>query len=409
MKSLITFALAASLAVEAVAQPHHDHRGIHRSLKRRAASKVRREPAVVTEWVASSTETVYKLDGETISKEEADKGLKNGDLVIIGETTPKIEPEQGAQFYEKKPETTSTPTPTPTPEPTPEPSQSSSSGGKGLTAEFPSGTIPCSQFPSDYGAIPISYLGTGGWTGIQRCPSYKSGDSSISYIETGIKGDGCVSGAFCSYACPPGYQKTQWPKAQGSTLQSIGGLYCNSDGYLELTRANHPTLCEEGAGGVFIQNDLDQVVSTCRTDYPGTEAMVIPTVLNPGEKQPLTNPSSSSYYVWNDMPTTAQYYVNKKGVSVEDGCVWDSSSNHDERGNWAPVNIGTGKSSDGITYLSIFPNSPTTSAKLDFNIEITGDVSIKCKLVNGAYTNGNSAGCTTAIRDGGVAIIRYYQ
>lgn len=408
MKSLITFALAASLASEAVAQRHHDHRDMHRSLKRRTPSKVRREPAVVTQWVASATETVYELEGEALSKEEAAKGLEDGLLVVIGETTPEITPEQGAQFFEKKkPKTTSTPEPEPTPEPTPTPSPAVE-GPKGLTANFPSGSIPCTQFPSDYGAIPISYLDTNGWAGIQRCPTYRKGDSAISYIETAVKGDGCVSGAFCSYACPPGYQKTQWPSAQGATLQSIGGLYCNSDGFLELTRPEHPTLCELGAGGVFIQNDLDQVVSTCRTDYPGTESMVIPTVLQPGEKQPLTNPDSSSYYVWNNKATTAQYYVNKKGVSVEDGCLWDSSSNHDERGNWAPINIGTGRSTDGITYLSIFPNSPTTTAKLDFNIKITGDVSIECELRNGVYTNGNANGCTTAIRDGGVAIIRYF-
>ncbi|CAI4216435.1 unnamed protein product [Parascedosporium putredinis] len=392
MKSLITFALAASwparpspsvTTTTAICTAHSSAelpQGSPRTRRRHPVGRQRYRDRV-------------RARRRGPFKEEAAKGLEDGLLVVIGETTPEITPEQGAQFFEKKkPKTTSTPEPEPTPEPTPTPSPAVE-GPKGLTANFPSGSIPCTQFPSDYGAIPISYLDTNGWAGIQRCPTYRKGDSAISYIETAVKGDGC---------------KTQWPSAQGATLQSIGGLYCNSDGFLELTRPEHPTLCELGAGGVFIQNDLDQVVSTCRTDYPGTESMVIPTVLQPGEKQPLTNPDSSSYYVWNNKATTAQYYVNKKGVSVEDGCLWDSSSNHDERGNWAPINIGTGRSTDGITYLSIFPNSPTTTAKLDFNIKITGDVSIECELRNGVYTNGNANGCTTAIRDGGVAIIRYF-
>ena len=60
MKSMVLLALAASLATEAVATPHNAHRNIHRSLRRRAAASrlSKREPDVVTEWVAIATETV---------------------------------------------------------------------------------------------------------------------------------------------------------------------------------------------------------------------------------------------------------------------------------------------------------------------------------------------------------------
>ena len=401
------------MATEAMAYRHSAHQNAHRSLRRQAPSRIeKREPNIVTQCVATATETVYELGGEQIPSEEAIEGLHDGSYTIIGETNPEADTSSGygGEFYEEQ--TSSEPVAESTSEPTPEPIESDtgdsddsddsddadgdySSGGTGLDAEFESGKLSCSEFPSDYGAIPVDYLDIGGWCGVQRTPDYSEGDASISYIETAVKGEGCTPDSFCSYACPPGYQKTQWPDAQGSTLESIGGLYCNTDGKLELTRKNHSTLCSPGVEGIYIQNDLDEVVSTCRTDYPGTEAMTIPTVAKAGEKQPLTNPYSPDYYSWDGKATTAQYYVNKKGVSVEDACRWDSDENHDERGNWAPVNIGTGKNEDGITYLSIFPNKPTSDAQLDFNIEIKGDVSEECSLVGGKYTGGGD-GCTVS-------------
>lgn len=394
--------LAVSMATEAVAHRHNAHQSAHRSLRRRAPTRVeKREPNAVTQCVATATETVYELAGEQIPKDEAIEGLDDGSYTIVGESTPEPDtsPGAGAEFYEEQ--TSSGPRPEATNSGTSDPDNSDDSdsdhpsSGTGLDTKFESGKLPCSEFPSDYGAMQVDYLDIGGWCGVQRTPDYTKADASISYIETAVEGQGCTPGSFCSYACPPGYQKTQWPKAQGSTLESIGGLYCNSDGKLELTREDHPTLCSPGVEGIYIQNDLDEVVSTCRTDYPGTEAMTIPTIAKAGQKQPLTNPYSPDYYSWDGKPTTAQYYVNKKGVSVEDACLWNSDENHDERGNWAPVNIGTGKNEDGITYLSIFPNKPTSDAQLDFNIEIKGDVSQECSLVSGKYTGGGD-GCTVS-------------
>jgi len=216
------------------------------------------------------------------------------------------------------------------------------------------------------------------------------------------KGTGCKPGIMCSYACPPGYQKTQWPEEQGATGQSVGGLYCNDDGFLELTRPAHKRLCEPGAGGVFVRNELSKNAAVCRTDYPGNEAMTIPVDTQPGQTYPLTNPVSSEYYVWQGKKTTAQYYVNNEGVSVEQACIWDSTEFPDSAGNWAPINIGVGKSEDGITYISIFPNLPTTRAILNFNIEVEGTYSGECWFRNGQYAVSDK-GCTIGVKEGDTA------
>ncbi|KAL7954298.1 SUN domain-containing protein [Trichoderma compactum] len=437
--------LAATLAASVAASPSHHHQ--HHHAKKNAPNKVeKRAPDVVTQVVVGPTETVFQLDGKILDADKAVAGLADGEYVVIGETTPTYVPPPPppppssspstttsaggfkAQFIEEPssssapPTTTSAPPPPPTTtaQPTsssapPPPPKSSSkpaqpsppSGGSGLNADFPSGKIPCSHFPSDYGAVPLEWLGTGGWSGLQFVPGYTSDAVSISDIITGVSGQSCKSGGMCSYACPPGYQKTQWPAAQGSTLQSIGGLYCNSDGFLELTRPDHPKLCEAGAGGVTIQNDLDDSVCTCRTDYPGIESMVIPACANAGQTIPLCNPDESDYYVWDGKSTSAQYYVNKKGYGVADACVWNSPLDPHGAGNWSPVILGVGKTAGGLTFLSIFQNLPTSTALLDFNVEITGDVNSKCSYINGVWTGGNN-GCTTALPAGGSAVIRYF-
>ncbi|KAK4071263.1 CAZyme family GH132 [Trichoderma aggressivum f. europaeum] len=439
--------LAATLAASVAASPSHHHQ--HHHAKKNAPHKVeKRAPDVVTQVVVGPTQTIFQLDGKILDADKAAAGLADGEYVVIGETTPTYVPPppppppspspstttsaggMKAQFIEEPssssapPTTTTTSAPPPPPTTTAQPTSSSApppppkssskpakpsppSGGSGLNADFPSGTIPCSHFPSDYGAVPLEWLGTSDWSGIQYVPSYVPGADAINDIITGIVGDKCRSRAMCSYACPPGYQKTQWPSAQGSTLQSIGGLYCNSDGFLELTRPDHPKLCEPGAGGVTIQNDLDDSVCTCRTDYPGIESMVIPACANAGQTIPLCNPIESDYYVWDGKSTSAQYYVNKKGYGVADACVWNSPLDPDGAGNWSPVILGVGKTAGGLTFLSIFQNLPTSTALLDFNIEITGDVNSKCSYINGVWTGGDN-GCTTAMPAGGSAVIRYF-
>ena len=151
-------------------------------------------------------------------------------------------------------------------------SVSSASGivaaGQGLDREFPDGEIDCTTFPSEYGPIRIEWAGLDGWSGIQYVTI--SGDE-VTHIDTAIPGgDGCRPGAMCSYACPPGYQKSQWPSQQGSTGQSVGGLSCRANGKLALTNPDLSRyLCIEGTGAVTVQNKLSNNAAICRTDYPG--------------------------------------------------------------------------------------------------------------------------------------------
>lgn len=78
----------------------------------------------------------------------------------------------------------------------------------------------------------------------------------------------CMDGTWCSYACPPGYSKAQWPAEQPSSGESIGGLVCKN-GKLWLTRSTSRKLCTAGADNTKIVNNLGQGVAICRTDYPG--------------------------------------------------------------------------------------------------------------------------------------------
>lgn len=401
MKAAKFAVLAAAVAEVKAHSVHH----LHRHVKRAVGSPVeKRAPDVVTAFVPGPTVTEYVLDGQEIPPDQALAGLDAGVYVIVGQSTPTQAvsssaaaptQKQDGQFFEQK--SSSAPSPAaPTPAAPAAPPAPPAPAPQGLDAEFPSGTIPCSQFPSAYGAVPVNYLNMKGWIGIQKVPDFSPSNSFISYIVTGISGEDCEKNSFCSYACPPGYEKSQWPSAQGSTGQSIGGLYCNANGMLELSRPEVKQLCTPGAGGVYIQNNLATNVAVCRTDYPGTESETVPLDTQPGGKYPLTNTYSPTYYKWQGKTTTGQWYVNPKGVAVENACLWNSPTNPTDAGNWAPINIGVGKNEQGITYLSIFPNWPTTSAVLNFNIEITGDINGPCSLINGVFSNGNPTGCTVS-------------
>ncbi|KAK5624529.1 hypothetical protein RRF57_000245 [Xylaria bambusicola] len=428
--TILNLAIAASFGSVAVAQPHrHGHHAHHH--KRDNSPLEERE--VVTTYVPA-TVTQYMLGDKSVSPEVAQAGLDKGLYVIVDETTPTFTPppapvvtstssKEDGVFIEKVTSSsfTSTPTPTPsttteptstsTPEPEPEPTKSTtypvSNGAKGIDADFPDGQLECTTFPSDYGALALDYLGLGGWSGLQYTPNFSLKDLAISFIETGI-GKPVGQKGFYSYACPPGYVKSQWPSSQGNTGQSIGGLYCNDQGKLELTRGDvTKKLCEKGIPGITIKNKMSSGTSVCRTDYPGTENMVIPIDSTPGSSFELANVASNNYYVWQGKATTLQYYVNKKGVSADKGCVWVCDEDPEGCGNWAPVNIGVGQSSDGITYLSIFPNSAVSKATLDFNIDISGDITSPCSFhVNGGFA-GSSTGCTVSFGNHSIQTRRY--
>ncbi|PHH63690.1 hypothetical protein CDD81_5562 [Ophiocordyceps australis] len=474
MKAFVTYSLAAILAVPATAHSHnHLHR---HAKKHAASRVQRRQPDAVTEVVSATQVLFeldgklldpeqaqsglqngkYVVVSESVSNKEVPPSPP---VQPVPEAAPQNAPEPsvqpppepvpskpppkdvadnnppaGGQFIEKPPikadpqsssedkDRDSTPK-SPQPEPRPRPESlrmpstetnqvDSSYSTAGINAKFPSGKIPCSEFPSKYGALALNHLNTGGWAGLQFDAEYSMASKSVSNIVTGIPGQTCTKGYFCSYACPPGYQKTQWPEAQGSKGESVGGLYCNSEGLLELTREGSDTLCEEGAGGVSIKNNLNEVVSACRTDYPGTESMVIPAIAEPGQEINLTNPLQDSYYQagkasGQGKPTSAQYYVNKKGLGIREACVWVSSPGlESEAGNWSPMILGVGKAKDGITYISLFENTQTSKAKLDFNIKISGDVEAECRYENGEW-HGGPNGCTTALKSGHATVVYY--
>ena len=401
---------AAALAGLVAAQPHkqHAHRHLH-------GSKIenRADPVVVD----GPTETVYELNGQKMSKEEVEAGLRDGIFVLLVDEAPKVAPTpvvKAGEFIEgKKPEAPKAPAPeVKKPEPIPEkaaapappkveapkaPAPAAPKSGSGVNTPFPSGKIDCSHFPSDYGALAVDWLKMGGWIGLQQTPGYTPG-VAISTIHTGIAGDKCAPGTFCSYSCGPGYQKSQWPTTQGATGQSVGGLFCNSRGKLELTNPDHNVLCIGGTGEVRVKNKLNRNVPICRTDYPGTESETVPLNTQPGQEYEMTCPDAKKYYKWGNAFTSAQYYINPAGSPVEDACRWNEAGSN--MGNWAPVNLGVGKGPAGMTYISIFRNAPTNpDGKLNFNIKITGDVSGRCEYHSGTFWNNGAespSGCTVS-------------
>lgn len=119
--------------------------------------------------------------------------------------------------------------------------------------------------------------------------------------------------------------------------------------------------------------------------------MSIPIDSEPGTIKAMACPDGATYYQWEGKTTSAQYYLNLPGYSVEKACVWGSPG--DDFGNWAPMNAGVGWSS-GAAWLSIFPNLPTQpNAKLPYTVEIVGDtLSDKCRYQNGQYCSGANYG-----------------
>jgi len=275
---------------------------------------------------------------------------------------------------------------------------SPASGGSAVLAAFqaPSvafqdGVIPCSSFPStQQGVVSLSYLGNGGWTGIQL------GDAAVS---------SCQEGAYCSYACQPGMSKTQWPASQPSDGESRGGLLCQN-GFLYRTNTATDYLCEWGVETAYFQSQLSSPVYVCRTDYPGSENMVIPTEVDSGALQPVSVVDSGSYFQWQGKPTSSQYYLNNMGVSQEDACCWSSAGSNE--GNWSPLNIGAGSTS-GVTYLSIFPN-PLCGSSLNFNVKIVASpgstINGDCTYINGVYSGGAN-GCTATVTSGSAYFVFY--
>lgn len=413
------FAIALSAVAAgtlAAAQPHrHAHRHQAHPVKREAD--------------ATATVLAFQLDGSSITEDAVCQGIADGTLewadgvapagacelgasatstasaAAVATSSVAVEEENGANFIAvattasstysvSSASASSTSAAAASSSEASSTGSSSSSSATGLTADFPDGTISCDTFPSDYGAVALDYLGLDGWTGIQQVTI--TGEY-VTDIVTSTSG-GCISGAMCSYACPAGYQKSQWPSTQGSTGQSVGGLYCKN-GLLYLTNSDYSTLCIEGTGGVYVKNQLSEQVAVCRTDYPGTESETVPLAVSAGSTEDLTCPDGDTYFKWEGATTSAQYYVNPKGYSTSDACKWGDGS--EDIGNWAPINLGVGYTSGG-TWLSIIPNTPTTDATLDFDVTIEGDdLSGSCSYSGGVFTSDSgtsTSGCTVSLR-----------
>lgn len=403
--------LALTAAGVALAQPHkHQHAHLHEMNKRTQTE---------TTWVSGPTAYAFVLDGKSISVDEVCSGVANNKLkwadgapagICSTSDSSASAPTTGSAaastskadnnavaFYQKS-TATSAAASSASAAPAASSSWSSWGGsGQGVDTPFPDGQLDCSTFPSSYGALPLNYLGLGGWSGLQ---AVTFGLNAITDIVTGISGDSCTEGMMCSYACPPGYQKSQWPTTQGATGQSVGGIQCKG-GKLHLTNSGlSQNLCIPGKGGVAAKNSASGVVAICRTDYPGTESETVPVELQPGETNQLTNPDASSYYSWQGMATSAQYYLNPIGKGAQDACKWGTAGSN--MGNWAPINFGVGYK-DGKTWLSIFQNKPTTTTLYEGTVEIQGDVSAKCIYQNGQYcgaTGCNADGCTVSVNSG---------
>ncbi|KAI4190018.1 MAG: hypothetical protein LQ346_004994 [Caloplaca aetnensis] len=444
IKLVTTLAVAGSLAAASPSYHHHRHHHI---------DNVKRSPAIKVVTVPGPTIIAYQLHGKLLDSEEVCEGFKNGTLKWAdgsNDAPPCEDSQAAAPVPQKDTHTSATPTVLPTvakgpaskkaaissarkfglgayqkdmtsktisssssPYPTTSSTSSSSDstsgfiGGTGLDREFPDGELDCSEFPSDYGPIDITWMRLGGWSGIQY-PTIKG--SKVVDIFTEIAGGkNCSAGAMCSYACPAGYQKSQWPSTQGLTGQSVGGLQCNSNGKLQLTNPGlSKTLCIKGTGATKVQNMLKTNAAICRTDYPGTEDETVPLNTQPGSENPLTCPDSTTYFKHDGSPTTAQYYVNNRGVPVHEACSWNTDGSG--KGNWAPTYFGVGQDTYGKTWLSISStkqNNPKSYSPLDYVAEIVGDgLSGKCRVKNGQFCSGadyddcNDMGCTVELMSG---------
>lgn len=260
------------------------------------------------------------------------------------------------------------------------------------TEDFEDGVYKCSDFPSGQGVIPLNWLGFGGWASVMDM----DGNTQSS----------CQDGYYCSYACQAGMSKTQWPSSQPANGMSVGGLYCKN-GYLYKSNSSKSKLCEWGQQSSNAVNKVSQEIALCRTDYPGSENMVVPTLVGAGDSKPMSVVDEDGYYTWKGGKTSAQYYVNNAGVSVEDGCIWGTDGSG--VGNWAPVVLGSGYT-NGITYLSIIPN-PNNKTPPNFNlkIEATSGSSVNgaCSYIDGKYTGSGSDGCTVSVTSGSANFVFY--
>ncbi|KAH3684701.1 hypothetical protein WICPIJ_004336 [Wickerhamomyces pijperi] len=395
ISSITTLAFAAS----ALAAPVHFHHHHKRDVVYVTETKI---AYVDGEGNPVATTTTTSQQAATTSQEAATTTQKAATTSQEAATTSQeaATTTQKAATTSKETATTSEQTTAAAATTTAASSSGSSSGGingdlsdfSDPSEEFQDGTIKCSDFPSGQGVIGLDWLDFGGWASIMN----ENGDTSTS----------CQDGYYCSYACQAGMSKTQWPSSQPASGISVGGLLCK-DGYLYKSNSDKNTLCEWGQDSSDAVNQVSESISLCRTDYPGSENMVVPTVVEAGSSKPMSVVKEDGYYTWKGGKTSAQYYVNNAGVSYEDGCIWGTDGSG--IGNWAPVVLGSGYT-DGVTYLSIIPN-PNNKTPPNYNVKIVAtDGSTaqgNCYYENGVYNGAGTDGCTVAVSSGKANFVFY--
>lgn len=284
-------------------------------------------------------------------------------------------------------------------------SSGSSSGSSGIQGDlsayanpsvaFEDGVHDCGTLPAGQGVVSVDWISglNGGYTSIMNLQ--------------GATSETCQDGFYCSYACQAGMSKTQWPSNQPANGMSVGGLYCKA-GKLYRSNTDSAYLCEWGVQTASFVSEVTQDIAICRTDYPGSENMNVPTLLSAGGSAPVSVVVSDTYFKWQGGRTSSQYYVNNAGVSVEDGCLWGTASG--TVGNWAPVVLGAGQTA-GNTYLSLIPN-PNNLQAPNYNIKIIGASGSNtvgaCSYVGGSYVGGaGSDGCTVTVTSGEAQFVFY--
>ncbi|KAI9850507.1 MAG: hypothetical protein M1838_005571 [Thelocarpon superellum] len=414
---ILSLATAGSLVA---AQPHHHHR--HADLH-----AAKRSPGSSQTNVYTEVETVYiTTDGQTLTKAQVDACLADKSCSFVNNqlssAAPSASPSpppanQGQQLNAEAVTSTTGSSSAPASASAPAATSSGSQGPStsGLGSDFPDGTLPC-DFPSGYGAVYLGYLGLNGWSGIQGPDSDQNAN-----VVGNSSNNNCSPGDTCSYACPEGYQKSQWPVADEGDGRSIGGLLCGQDNKLHLTNPGlSNSLCIQGVGGVSVDNEVGSI-AVCRTDYPGTESETIPATYqsSTGSYQ-LTIPNGDTYYHHQGQKTSAQYYINDVGTTPESACLWGSATGTPDSGNWAPLNIG-GSMTGGIKWLSIFPNKPTNAGPgLKFSISVeSGNAPSTCYYDHNAGhicdmsvnkclpLSDPNAGCTASIPQGQDATFKF--
>ncbi|KAF2689137.1 glycoside hydrolase family 132 protein [Lentithecium fluviatile CBS 122367] len=427
----------AAAGVTAVPR-RHAHRHAHRVV-------AKRESDAAAVYVPGPVQTivVYELNGHPISEEEVRQGIANGTLawgnhgILTSSSltataaptpTPAQTTESQHQSEDKPEEHGEQPQPQqPSPSSAPEPQGPAPPSVPGIyqpidnngncpdcDKEFQNNHFSCDQFPDGFGAVALHNEGLGGWTGIQD-PVYRGADGfdDIMTVSKDSCKDGscCTPGRFCSYGCPNPYLKMSFPKMQGKTRQSVGGLYCNENGKLEMADGSiGKTLCGKGSEHmkVKVQNKLKKSVSICRTDYPGTESETIPLTVKPGETGELANPDQGTYYFWDGKATSAHYYINKQGVPESEACTWGTDSKK-AVGNWAPLIFGTSFDDRNmrVGFSSLKQNELIWNDRADFTATFTGEgVKSPCKYkhITGEFCQdancGRDVNCTASVKEG---------